>query len=63
MSRVYDEASKVTPAEGVVKVDGPDGVEVALTPEAAVKTGAELIEKAAQARGDAEIKADRDRRK
>ena len=50
-SNVYDEPSTVTADEGVVDVDGPDGVEVQLTPEAAVETSDRLLDKAAEAAG------------
>ena len=36
---------------GVVLLDGPDGVAVALTPDAAEETGRRLIAAAEQARG------------
>jgi hypothetical protein len=35
--RVYSEASHVEAVEGRVTVEGPDGVDVALTPDAAMK--------------------------
>lgn len=36
---------------GVVMLDGPDGVAVAMTPDAAEETGKRLIAAAAEARG------------
>ena len=48
---LYSEASHVSAKDGEVLVDGPDGVDVALTPEAAEETGDRLIEQAAQAAG------------
>lgn len=63
MARVYDEASEVSNHDGVVMVDGPDGVAVALTPEAAVKIGADLIAHAAAAKGEVAIKAGKKKRK
>ena len=46
---VYDEASMVETDAGNVAVDGPDGVAVSLTPEAALETGQRLIEKSGEA--------------
>ena len=52
MGKVYDEASQVTAEQGEVQVDGPDGVAVSLTPEAARETAGRLTEGAAQAASD-----------
>jgi hypothetical protein len=41
--RPFDEAGDVSVEEGVVLVDGPDGVAIALTPEAARAFGERLI--------------------
>jgi len=49
--QVYDEPSKVTAEEGEVLVDGPDGVAVALTPEAAAETSDRLLAGAAEGAG------------
>ena len=51
MSKVYREPSQVTASAGEVAVKGPDGVDLTLSPEAAVETSDRLIEAAAQARG------------
>lgn len=48
---IYDEASKVRAEDGVVNVDGPDAVDVKLTPDAAEKTSDSLIEESLRARG------------
>lgn len=48
---IYSKPSDVTAEEGRVLVDGPDSVDVALTPEAAEETGARLIDEAARAAG------------
>jgi len=48
---VYNQASKVNADEGAVAVDGPDQVQVELTPEAAEETADRLIEEAVMARG------------
>lgn len=47
--KVHDEPSLVSSEEGEVIVDGPDGVAVSLTPEAAEETGERLIGKAVDA--------------
>jgi hypothetical protein len=49
LEKVYNEAAKVAAEGGVVYVDGPDGVAVAITPEAAFETSARLSAKAAEA--------------
>ena len=43
------QAGIATAEEGTVMLDGPDGVAVAMTPEAADSTGRSLIEAAEQA--------------
>jgi hypothetical protein len=53
---VYDEASAVAAKDGVVDVDGPDQVDVKLTPEAAEKTADNLTEEAVKARGQRRLK-------
>ena len=49
--KVYDEASETTAEDGSVHVEGPDGVDVKLTPEAALTTSDKLLESAAEAQG------------
>jgi hypothetical protein len=49
--QTYDKPSEVTSEEGRVLVDGPDHVDIALTPEAALETGGRLIDEAAKAAG------------
>ena len=49
----YSKPSDVVAEAGRVLVDGPDHVDVALTPEAALETGGRLIDKAAVAAGQA----------
>jgi len=41
--------------DGVVLLDGPDGVAVAMTAEAAMRTAQSLLEAAARARGQAPV--------
>ena len=50
--KVYREPSKVTAEDGVVTVEGPDAVDVRMTPEAADETSARLLFGAMQALGD-----------
>lgn len=47
----YSRASDVVAEDGRVLMDGPDGINVALTPEAALETGGRLIDGAAKAAG------------
>ena len=47
----YDEASHVQAEQGEVHVDGPDGVAVSLTPDAAAETSDRLLDAAAHAQG------------
>lgn len=49
--KIYDEATKVKASKGDVVLDGPDGVDVAMTPDAAAETSDRLLEAAAQAQG------------
>ena len=48
---LFSKPSDVSSEDGQVLVDGPDGVDVALTPEAAEQTADRLIEHAANAAG------------
>ena len=54
--QLFGKASDVSSDDGQVLVDGPDGVDVALTPEAAEETGDRLIEHAANAAGQRRMK-------
>lgn len=54
--KVYDEASSVRAEDGKVVVDGPDHVDVMVTPEAAIETGERLIEGAAHAAGQRRLR-------
>lgn len=47
----YSKPSDVVADKGLVVVDGPDHVDVVLTPEAALETGGRLIDEAAKAAG------------
>jgi hypothetical protein len=46
----YSDPSDVAIEEGQVIVEGPDGVAVTLTPDAAEETGRRMIDAASQAR-------------
>ena len=50
-NKVENTPSEVTAVDGEVIVDGPDGVAVSMTPEAAAETSDRLLRGAAQARG------------
>jgi hypothetical protein len=49
--QTYDKPSEVIADDGKVLVDGPDGVDVALTPDAALETADRLTDEAARAAG------------
>jgi len=54
--QVYDEPSKVRAEDGVVNVEGPDAVDVKLTPDAAEQTADSLTEESMRARGQRRLK-------
>ena len=54
--KLYDEATDVTAKDGEVILDGPDAVDVKVTPEAALETAENLIEGAATAAGQRRLK-------
>ena len=62
-NKLHDEPSTVTAEHGQVMVDGPDGVAVSLTPDAAVETSDRLLEAAVEAQGQilAESLAEKER--
>jgi hypothetical protein len=49
--QTWDEPSKVGAEEGAVVVDGPDGVAITLTPDAAIETSERLLEGGLTAQG------------
>jgi hypothetical protein len=55
--KLYDEATEVTAKDGEVILDGPDEVDVKVTPEAAEETADNLIEGAVMARGQRRLKS------
>lgn len=56
--RLYDTPSDVSVEQGQVHMDGPDGVSVSLTPDAAAETSDRLLAAAATAKGQ-EVEARR----
>ena len=57
----YSTPSEVRAEDGEVLVNGPDGVDVSLTPEAAAETSHRLLFGAAEARGQ-QLEVERRRR-
>lgn len=53
---IYQEPSDVRADDGKVDVDGPDHVDVSLTPEAAEETSERLAHEAIKARGQRRLK-------
>lgn len=49
--KTYEEPSQVTAQDGAVKLDGPDAVDVTMTPEAAEETAERMVDQAVMARG------------
>ena len=61
-NKPHDTPSEVDAEEGEVLVDGPDGIAVSLTPEAASETSHRLLHGAAKARGQQLVQEDRRKR-
>ena len=55
--QIHNEPSDVKAVDGNVEVEGPDAVEVALTPEAAEETSDRLLRQSFKARGQKRLKA------
>jgi hypothetical protein len=55
-SIVYEEASTVTAVDGAVQLDGPDDVDVTMSPEAAEETSDRLTSEAMKARGQRRLR-------
>jgi hypothetical protein len=55
-NKLYDEATEVTAKDGEVILDGPDAVDVKVTPEAAEETAENLIQGAIKAAGQRRLK-------
>lgn len=49
--KVYEDPSQVKAKEGTVEVEGPDQVDVKMTPEAAEETSERLASESIKARG------------
>jgi hypothetical protein len=60
--KVYSEPSSVEAVEGAVPVDGPDGVSISMTPEAALTTSDRLLDGAMVAQGQ-RVEARRDEKR
>ncbi len=56
--KTYDTPSDVTAEDGKVMVDGPDAVDVSLTPDAALETSDRLLHGGLKAKGQ-QIAAER----
>lgn len=54
--KLYDEATEVTVKDGEVILDGPDDVDVKMTPEAAEETAEHLFVGVMKARGQRRLK-------
>ena len=54
--KTYAEPSEVTAEAGTVHIEGPDSINVTLTPEAAEETSNRLLEGAFKARGQRHLK-------
>jgi hypothetical protein len=53
---VYDVPSDVAAVDGAVELDGPDDVDIAMTPDAAEETSDRLSSEAMKARGQRRLK-------
>ena len=54
--KVYAEATKVSAKDGDVVLDGPDGIDLKMTPEAARKTSDDLMTESMKANGQRRMK-------
>ena len=53
---IHNEPSDVKAVDGTVKIDGPDAVDVTLSPEAAEETSERLLRQSFKARGQTRLK-------
>ena len=53
---IYSDPSRVSAVDGAVEVDGPDAVNIAMTPEAAEETSERLADQSIMARGQRRLK-------
>lgn len=55
-SSIFSEPSKVAAVDGLVELDGPDDVDIAMTPEAAEETADRLTGELMKAHGQRRLK-------
>ena len=53
---IYNKPSDVSAVDGTVALEGPDAVDVAMTPEAAEETADRLADQAMKARGQRRLR-------
>ena len=56
---LFDEPTEIQAVDGKVELDGPDGVDVAMTPEAAEETADRMFRASAEAAGQRRISRSR----
>jgi hypothetical protein len=56
---LFDEPTEIHAVDGKVELDGPDGVDVAMTPEAAEETADRMFRASAEAAGQRRISRNR----
>ena len=56
---LFDEPTTIPAVDGNVELDGPDGVDVAMTPEAAEETADRLFRASAEAAGQRRLARNR----
>ena len=56
---LFDEPTEIQAVDGKVELDGPDGVDVAMTPEAAEETADRMFRASAEAAGQRRISQSR----
>jgi hypothetical protein len=59
--KIYDEPTEVEAKDGKVVLDGPNGVAVLMTPDAAAETSHRLLLGSAKARGQQIAEEERDK--
>lgn len=57
-AKPYDEPTKADAVDGEVTLNGPDGIGLSMTPEAAEETARRLARAAAEAKGQAKRPSD-----
>ena len=56
---LFDEPTEIQAVDGTVELDGPDGVDVAMTPEAAEETADRMFRASAEAAGQRRLNRNR----